>query len=214
MKLKHLLVAIAVMAAPFANVGGAGCAMAQLIKPKAKKAKTTAVADDSKYLMKGAVPVVDGQVRFSETVAAPGQTKEALFATLKDAVQKQIIEGPDHLEKARLTEVNAAEGLIVASVEEYLYFKRKAWSMDRVRFTYQLILTAKDGSYSVEMRRLQYQYDDVPNAEVLYAEDWITDEEALADGGKKLAKKAGKFRRGTIDRKDAIFATLRNAKQN
>lgn len=210
MKLKHLLVAVAVMAAPLADVGGAGCAMAQLIKPKAK---TTAVADDSKYLMKGAVPVVDGQVRFSETVAAPGQTKDALFATLKDAVQKQIIEGPDHLEKARLTEVNAAEGLIVASVEEYLYFKRKAWSMDRVRFTYQLILTAKDGSYSVEMRRLQYQYDDVPNAEVLYAEDWITDEEALTDGGKKLAKKAGKFRRGTIDRKDAIFATLRNAKQ-
>ena len=210
MKLKHLLVAVAVMAAPLANVGGAGCVMAQLIKPKAK---TTAVADDSKYLMKGAVPVVDGQVRFSETVAAPGQTKEALFATLKDVVQKQIIEGPDHLEKARLTEVDAAEGLIVASVEEYLYFKRKAWSMDRVRFTYQLILTAKDGIYSVEMRRLQYQYDDVPNAEVLYAEDWITDEEALADGGKKLAKKAGKFRRGTIDRKDAIFATLRNAKQ-
>lgn len=210
MKLKHLLVAVAVMAAPLANVGGAGCVMAQLIKPKAK---TTAVADDSKYLMKGAVPVVDGQVRFSETVAAPGQTKEALFATLKDAVQKQIIEGPDHLEKARLTEVDAAEGLIVASVEEYLYFKRKAWSMDRVRFTYQLILTAKDGSYSVEMRRLQYQYDDVPNAEVLYAEDWITDEEALTDGGKKLAKKAGKFRRGTIDRKDAVFAILRNAIQ-
>ena len=187
--------------------------MAQLIKPKAKKAKTTAVADDSKYLMKGAVPVVDGQVRFSEAVAAPGPTKDALFATLKDAVQKQIIEGPDHLEKARLTEVNAAEGLMVASVEEYLYFNRKAWSMDRVRFTYQLILTAKDGSYTIEMRRLQYQYDDVPNAEVLYAEDWITDEEALTDGGKKLAKKAGKFRRGTIDRKDAIFATLRNAKQ-
>ena len=210
MKLKHLLVAVAVMAAPLANVGGAGCVMAQLIKPKAK---TTAVADDSKYLMKGAVPVVDGQVRFSETVAAPGQTKEALFATLKDAVQKQIIEGPDHLEKARLTEVDAAEGLIVASVEEYLYFKRKAWSMDRVRFTYQLILTAKDGSYSVEMRRLQYLYDDVPNAEVLYAEDWITDEEALADGGKKLAKKAGKFRRGTIDRKDAVFAILRQAIQ-
>ena len=209
MKLKHLLVAVALMAAPLANVGGAGSAMAQLIKPKAKKAKTTAVADDSKYLMKGAVPVVDGQVRFAENVAVPGQTKDALFASLKDAVEKQIVGGPDHLEKARITEVDPAQGLIVASVEEYLYFKRKAWSMDRVHFTYQLILTAKDGSYSVEMRRLQYQYDDVPNAEVLYAEDWITDEEALADGGKKLAKKAGKFRRGTIDRKDAVFATLR-----
>ena len=213
MKLKHLLVAVALMAAPLANVGGAGSAMAQLIKPKAKKAKTTAVADDSKYLMKGAVPVVDGQVRFAENVAVPGQSKDAIFALLKDAVQQQIVGGPDHLEKARLTEVDPAQGLIVASVEEYLYFKRKAWSMDRVRFTYQLILTAKDGSYSVEMRRLQYQYDDVPNAEVLYAEDWITDEEALTDGGKKLAKKAGKFRRGTIDRKDAVFAILRNAIQ-
>ena len=30
---------------------------------------------------------------------------------------------------------------------------------------------------------------------------------------KKLAKKAGKFRRGTIDRKDAVFAILRQAKQ-
>ena len=213
MKMKYFLVAVALMAAPLANVGGAGCAMAQLIKPKAKKAKTTVVADDSKYLMKGAVPVVDGQVRFAETVAAPGQTKDALFATLKDAVEKQIVGGPDHLEKARLTEVDPAQGLIVVSMEEYLYFKRKAWSMDRVRFTYQLILTAKDDNYSVEMRRLQYQYDDVPNAEVLYAEDWITDEEALTDGGKKLSKKAGKFRRGTIDRKDAIFAILRQAIQ-
>lgn len=211
MKMKYFLVAVALMAAPLANVGGAGCAMAQLIKPKAKKAKTTVVADDSKYLMKGSVPVVDGQVRFAETVAAPGQTKDALFATLKDAVEKQIVGGPDHLEKARLTEVDPAQGLIVVSMEEYLYFKRKAWSMDRVRFTYQLILTAKDDSYSVEMRRLQYQYDDVPNAEVLYAEDWITDEEALTDGGKKLSKKAGKFRRGTIDRKDAILAILRQA---
>ena len=167
---------------------------------------------NGKY-MAGSVPVVDGQVRFSETYTAEGRSAGQIYAALQDFTQKTLVEGKDALPKARITEADSLGGQLVASIEEYLYFKRKAWSMDRVRFTYQLILTAKDGSYSVEMRRLQYQYDDVPNAEVLYAEDWITDEEALTDGGKKLEKKAGKFRRGTIDRKDDVFAILRQAIQ-
>ena len=55
------------------------------------------------------------------------------------------------------------------------------------------------------MRNLRYLYDDIPNAEVYRAEDWITDSEALNKSKTKLLRLPGKFRRFTIDRKDAIF---------
>lgn len=165
---------------------------------------------ESKYLA-GSVPLVDGQVRFMDNVTVDGLTSAALYGVLRQCIERQVVNGPDHLERSRITEADGAQGLIVASIEEYLYFKRKAWTMDRVRFTYQLICRVVPGGYTLEMRRLQYQYDDVPNPEVLYAEDWITDAEALRDGGRRLEKKPGKFRRGTIDRKDALFATVREA---
>lgn len=165
---------------------------------------------ESKYLA-GSVPLVDGQVRFTDTVRVEGLAPDALYATLKECIGKKWVEGPDHLEKSRITEADSEAGLIVASIEEYLYFKRKAWTMDRVRFSYQVICRVVKGGYTLEMRRMQYQYDDIPNPEVLYAEDWITDAEALTDCGRKLLKKPGKFRRFTIDRKDEMFAMVRSA---
>lgn len=159
---------------------------------------------NGKYLA-GSVPVVDEQVRFSETYTAEGRNAAQIYAALKDFTQKTLVEGKDALPKARITEADSLGGQLVASIEEYLYFKRKAWTMDRVRFSYQIIYHVGDGGFTVEMRRLRYTYDDVPEPEELFAEDWITDAEALTPDGKKLTKKGGKFRRFTIDRKDEIF---------
>lgn len=165
---------------------------------------------NGKY-MAGSVPVVDGQVRFSETYTAEGRSAGQIYAALKDFTQKTLVEGKEALPKARITEADSLGGQLVASIEEYLYFKRKAWTMDRVRFSYQIIYHISDGSFTVEMRRLRYTYDDVPEPEELYAEDWITDAEALTRDGKALTKKAGKFRRFTIDRKDEIFRGAQEA---
>ena len=90
-------------------------------------------------------------------------------------------------------------------MEEYLYFKRTPLVNHRVHFYYQIIFTASDGGFKVQMRNLRYLYDDIPNAEVYRAEDWITDSEALNKSKTKLLRLPGKFRRFTIDRKDAIF---------
>jgi colicin import membrane protein len=162
------------------------------------------VADISKYLA-GAVPTENGYVTFKQTFKVDGVNKEKTFLALMDYAQKQLVEGPDHLEKARITEADTLNGLVVVSMEEYLYFKRKAWTSDRVRFNYQLIFQVVDGGFSAEMRRLTYRYDDVPNAELRRAEDWIVDAVALTEDGKALKKKPGKHRRCIIDRKDAIF---------
>jgi colicin import membrane protein len=162
------------------------------------------VADISKYLA-GAVPTENGYVTFKQDFKVDGVNKEKTFLALMDYAQKQLVEGPDHLEKARITEADTLNGLVVVSMEEYLYFKRKAWTSDRVRFNYQLIFQVVDGGFSAEMRRLTYRYDDVPNAELRRAEDWIVDAVALTADGKALKKKPGKHRRCIIDRKDAIF---------
>jgi colicin import membrane protein len=162
------------------------------------------VADISKYLA-GAVPTENGYVTFKQDFKVDGVNKEKTFLALMDYAQKQLVEGPDHLEKARITEADTLNGLLVVSMEEYLYFKRKAWTSDRVRFNYQLIFQVVDGGFSAEMRRLTYRYDDIPNAELRRAEDWIVDAVALTADGKALKKKPGKHRRCIIDRKDAIF---------
>ena len=135
-------------------------------------------SDLSKY-MAGAVPVnASGFVYFDKDYKAEGKTRLELFQLLR---------------------------IIAASMEEYLYFKRKAWTMDRVRFYYQLIFRIDDGKFNVEMRNIRYIYDDMPNQQTYRAEKWITDEEAMNKAKTKLLKIPGKFRRFTIDRKDEIF---------
>lgn len=169
--------------------------------------------DLSKYLA-GAVPVTpEGYVYFDQTYDVPGKSKAELFELLRDYTQKEIVEAPDHLEQARITEADASTGIISASIEEYLYFKRKALTMDRVRFYYQLIYRIEDGKFNVEMRRLHYIYDDLPQPEDFRAEKWITDGEALNSSKTKLKRISGKFRRFTIDRKDEIFRGAAQAAQ-
>ncbi len=161
--------------------------------------------DLSKYLA-GAVPVnASGYVYFDRDYDVPGKTSLELFRLLRDYTQTAIVEGPDHLEQARITEADSTTGIIAANIEEHLYFKRKAWTSDFVRFYYQLIFMVKDGAFHAEMRNLRYLYDADASSTVYRAENWITDEEALNRDKTKLLKVPGKFRRFTIDRKDEIF---------
>ena len=159
----------------------------------------------SKYLA-GAIPVNEaGFVYFKKHYEVKGKSQADIYAALLQYTQKDIVEGADHLPQARITESDAGTGTIAANIEEYLYFKRKAWSMDRVRFYYQLIFQIRDSGFDVEMRNIRYLYDDISQAQTYRAEQWITDKEALNKAGTKLLRIPGKFRRFTIDRKDAIF---------
>ena len=166
--------------------------------------------DISKYL-KGAVTMTNGQVTFDKTYEVPGKDKIEIFNLLKAYTKNDIIEGADHLQQCGFTESDSINGLLAASVEEYLYFKRTAFVSHRVRFFYQLIYKIEDGKFNVQMRRMQYLYDDIKTDEVYYAENWITDFNALKKNGTQLTRIGGKFRRFTIDRKDEIFHGAANA---
>lgn len=157
----------------------------------------------------GAVPLVNGYVQFDATYNVANKTKAQLMGELQSYVQTNLVDGPDQLPQARLTEVSPDEGIIAASIEEYMYFKRTAWQIHRVRFYYQLVFTVTDGKFDVTMRRLHYRYDPEVTAgefdDDRKAENWITDETALTKNGTRLARISGKFRTHTIDRKNEIF---------
>jgi colicin import membrane protein len=168
--------------------------------------------DMSKYLA-GAVPVKEGMVVFDKTYEVPDKSKGEIYSLLKNYTERAIIKGELSLTQSRMQETDSIQGLIVAAVEEYLYFKRSPLSTDGTRMYYQLIYRVDEGKFNVEMRRIRYIYDitDTPSTEAnpdlcFSAEDWITDKEALNRKQTKLLKMPGKFRRFTIDRKNQIFS--------
>ena len=163
----------------------------------------------------GTVPVVDGFVRFDRTYSLQGQSRRQIAEIIKDFVQRELVDGPEQLPQARITEYDPEAGTVAASIEEYMYFKRTNWQIHRVRFYYQFVAQVQDGQAQSELRRLHYRYDPEVTAgdfdDDRRAEDWITDEHALAKNGTKLARISGKFRTFTIDRKDEIFDHLAKA---
>ena len=170
--------------------------------------------DMSKYL-EGAVPVENGFVTFKKEYTATGKSKAEIFEAIREYTLKQIVEGDNHLAQSRFTEVDEEAGVIAASIEETLYFRRSALVTHSTRFFYQLVYMISDGKFSVEMRRLHYLYDEATAAGIpeqeMPAEKWIVDSEALNKQKTKLTRIAGKFRRYTIDRKDEIFLGVAKA---
>lgn len=161
--------------------------------------------DLSKY-MAGAVTLNEaGYVSFKKHYDVKDKSKGEIYHLLKNYAINDIVGGENSLPQARIQDADSLGGLVVAGMEEYLYFKRTAWTNHRVRFYYQLIFNAADGGFDIEMRNLRYIYDDMTEPQTYRAEEWITDEAALNKTKTKLLKTPGKFRRFTIDRKNEIF---------
>jgi len=165
--------------------------------------------ENGRNYLSGAVPVVDGYVQFDTVFNVKGKKQAEIMQLLQSYVQSQLVEGEDQLPQARITEVTPDSGLIAASIEEYMYFKRTNWQIHRVRFYYQIIFRVSDGKFAAAIRRLHYRYDPEVTAgefdDDRRAEQWITDENALTKKGTKLARVSGKFRKKTIDRVHEIF---------
>lgn len=173
-------------------------------------AQTTAaqqMVETSQYLV-GAVPEEHGQVVFTQTYNVPGKSKAELFNALK-AYTESVVKGENRLPQARITELSPEDGVIAASMEETLWFKRSALVSDFARFYYQLVFEVSDASFKVTLRRLRYIYEPMATPgqdNVLLAEDWITDKEALKKNGTKLRRGTSKkFRIATINRKNELF---------
>lgn len=163
---------------------------------------------DSKYLA-GAVPEENGMVVFRKSFRVPGKSQQDVLAGVKDFVVNDLVgKGIEGL-RTRVISDGREGGLVVARVEEWMVFKNKPLYLDRTRFRYQLSAKVTGDKVEMEISQISYYYaeqTDGTNGESYKAEEWITDQAAIAKSGKKLYPRSGKFRKKTIDRAEEIFA--------
>ena len=163
---------------------------------------------DSKYLA-GAVPEENGMVVFRKSFRVPGKSQQDVLAGVKDFVVNDLVgKGIEGL-RTRVISDGQEGGLVVARVEEWMVFKNKPLYLDRTRFRYQVSAKVIGDKVEMEISQISYYYaeqTDGTNGESYKAEEWITDQAAIAKSGKKLYPRSGKFRKKTIDRAEEIFA--------
>lgn len=169
----------------------------------------TMIAQVKQKYLAGAVPLKQGYVEFKKKYTVPNKSQSEIFDLLLEHTRKTIVKEGEQVNQTRVTESTPEDGIIAASVEEFLYFKKSNFVSHGTRFFYQLLFNVENNGFTVTMRRIHYLYDGMDGTSTqvqsIRAENWITDAKALVKKGTKLSKMPGKFRKATIDRKDALF---------
>lgn len=160
---------------------------------------------DAKYLVDGAVPVVDGVVCWQTTINAPGKTAKQIYDILYKQMDKMVNE-PNQIANSAIVQDDKEKYELGAIFHEWLVFKNSTLSLDRTQLNFQLMVKYADGKADVKISHITYDYD-LERKPVHYkAEEWITDKYAVNQKHTKLYPISAKFRRKTIDRKDFIFS--------
>lgn len=160
---------------------------------------------DAKYLVDGAVPVVDGVVCWQTTINAPGKTAKQIYDILYKQMDKMVNE-PNQIANSAIVQDDKEKHELGAIFHEWLVFKNSTLSLDRTQLNFQLMVKYADGKADVKITHITYNYD-LERKPVHYkAEEWITDKYAVNKKHTKLYPISAKFRRKTIDRKDFIFS--------
>ena len=171
-------------------------------------------ADMTPYLA-GAVPVVDEKVVFTLDVDVPGKDAANIYQTALNYLSELTVDEHQNeqaTQKSAVALVNPNTHVIATRLNEWLVFKDNFISLDRTEFTYVLITTCTDGHLKMTMERMVYNYEpNRPTGFKLTAEKLITDEYSLNKKKTKLVKVYGKFRRETINRKNAVFEGMKAA---
>lgn len=167
---------------------------------------------NTKYL-EGAVPLIDGKVKFTTEMNVETMPKEQIHETLLEWAKNRF--KPNDKFNARILYTNADEGSIAIAGEEYIVFSSTALALDRTRIYYNLVIHSETGKCNIEMSRIRYWYEEDRNGgERINAEERITDELALNKAKTKLYPIFGKFRRKTIDLKDELFKEIQSTLGN
>jgi len=174
---------------------------------------TFAKGDDTKYL-RGAVPEVNGIITFQTSINVPGKNQAQVYQAINQYIQNELVGKAIEGLRTRTISDGKEDGVIVARIEEYMIFKKKALNLDRTRFRYQLTATTTDGKVDLVLTQVSYYYNEDmngENGETYKAEEWISDKEAINKKGTALYPRSGKFRRKTVDRVEEIFQGAKNA---
>jgi len=173
---------------------------------------STNAKTDPKYLA-GAVPEENGIVTFRKSFTVPSKTPQEINATMSkflNGLVEASIPAPGNY--ARI--MGESQDSIVARACEWMVFKKKPLYLDRTRFRYQIKAITSGQRVTIVVTNITYYYMedmDTSNGQIIKAEEWISDKEALNKSQTKLYPKSGKFRRLTVDRVEQLFEAAMDA---
>ena len=175
-----------------------------------KTAEGVVLKEDPKYLA-GAIQLnADGKVEFVLDTQANGKSADEIYNIVFQYMSK-LIKNEQNINSriALVNRNNKNEQIIACIMDEWFVFNQSFISLDRSETKYQLVATISDNHLHLSMTRIVFNYEEGRSTGFKEpAENVITDKFALTKKKNDLAKIYGKFRRGTIDRKDQIFNDL------
>lgn len=175
-----------------------------------KTAEGVVLKEDPKYLA-GAIQLnADGKVEFVLDTQVNGKSADEIYNIVFQYMSK-LIKNEQNINSriALVNRNNKNEQIIACIMDEWFVFNQSFISLDRTETKYQLVATISDNHLHLSMTRIVFNYEEGRSTGFKEpAENVITDKYALTKKKNDLAKIYGKFRRGTIDRKDQIFNDL------
>ena len=175
-----------------------------------KTAEGVVLKEDPKYLA-GAIQLnADGKVEFVLDTQANGKSADEIYNIVFQYMSKLIKNEQNINSRIPLVNRNNKNEQIIACImDEWFVFNQSFISLDRSETKYQLVATISDNHLHLTMTRIVFNYEEGRSTGFKEpAEKVITDKYALTKKKNDLAKIYGKFRRGTIDRKNQIFNDL------
>ena len=175
-----------------------------------KTAEGVVLKEDPKYLA-GAIQLnANGKVEFVLDTQASGKSADKIYNIVFQYMSK-LIKNEQNINSriALVNRNNKNEQIIACIMDEWFVFNQSFISLDRSETRYQLVATISDNHLHLSMTRIVFNYEEGRSTGFKEpAEKVITDKYALTKKKNDLAKIYGKFRRGTIDRKNQIFNDL------
>lgn len=175
-----------------------------------KTAEGVVLKEDPKYLA-GAIQLnADGKVEFVLDTQASGKSADEIYNIVFQYMSK-LIKNEQNINSriALVNRNNKNEQIIACIMDEWFVFNQSFISLDRSETKYQLVATISDNHLRLSMTRIVFNYEEGRSTGFKEpAEKVITDKYALTKKKNDLAKIYGKFRCGTIDRKNQIFNDL------
>ena len=175
-----------------------------------KTAEGVVLKEDPKYLA-GAIQLnAERKVEFVLDTQANGKSADEIYNIVFQYMSKLIKNEQNINSRIPLVNRNNKNEQIIACImDEWFVFNQSFISLDRSETRYQLVATISDNHLHLSMTRIVFNYEEGRSTGFKEpAEKVITDKYALTKKKNDLAKIYGKFRRGTIDRKNQIFNDL------
>lgn len=161
--------------------------------------------EDAKYLT-GMVPETEGRVVFEKSFNIPSTSNTELFEMAQEWAESRF-----NKENNRVVYSDKEKGDLAAVGEDFLVFSSSALALDRSLMSYRVLIQAGNEQITIKANGIKYEYNVSyqREPEKYTAEEWITDNAALNKG--KLNRINGKFRKGTIDYVNELFANAEAA---